>query len=101
MQKQPPDVLFKKSVLKYFTKFTGKHLCQSLFFNKVFLINFIKNEAYGTDVCEISKNTFFTEHLASVTPSDLGNVSQNFQGLVRCISCSRELYKQDKGIRQR
>ena len=25
----------KKSVLKKFTKFTGKHLCQSLFFNKV------------------------------------------------------------------
>ena len=25
----------KKSVLRNFTKFTGKHLCQSLFFNKV------------------------------------------------------------------
>ena len=25
----------KKDVLKNFTKFTGKHLCQSLFFNKV------------------------------------------------------------------
>ena len=70
MQKQPPEVLFEKSVLKHFTKFTGKHLCQSLFFNKVFfLINFTKKEAYGTDVCEISKNTFFTEHLASVTSS--------------------------------
>ena len=31
-QKQPPEVLDKKSVLKNFTKFTGKHLCQSLFF---------------------------------------------------------------------
>ena len=25
----------KKGVLKNFTKFTGKHLCQSLFFNEV------------------------------------------------------------------
>ena len=25
----------KKGVLKNFAKFTGKHLCQSLFFNKV------------------------------------------------------------------
>ena len=25
----------KKSVLRNFAKFTGKHLCQSLFFNKV------------------------------------------------------------------
>ena len=30
-----PEVLSKKGVLRNFTKFTGKHLCQSLFFNKV------------------------------------------------------------------
>ena len=29
------NVFCKKSVLRNFTKFTGKHLCQSLFFNKV------------------------------------------------------------------
>ena len=34
-QKQPPEVFYKKGVLKNFSKFTGKHLCQSLFFNKV------------------------------------------------------------------
>ena len=28
------DVLQKKGVLKKFAKFTGKRLCQSLFFNK-------------------------------------------------------------------
>ena len=28
-------MLYKRGVLKYFPKFTGKHLCQSLFFNKV------------------------------------------------------------------
>ena len=31
LQKQLPDVFYKKDVLKHFTKFTGKHLCQSLF----------------------------------------------------------------------
>ena len=30
-----PDVFFEKGVLKNFAKFKGKHLCQSLFFNKV------------------------------------------------------------------
>ena len=30
-----PEVLYKKSVLKNFAKFRGKHLCRSLFFNKV------------------------------------------------------------------
>ena len=30
-----PKVFYTKGVLKNFTKFTGKHVCQSLFFNKV------------------------------------------------------------------
>ena len=30
-----PEVLQNKGVLRNFAKFTGKHLCQSLFFNKV------------------------------------------------------------------
>ena len=30
----PPEVFCKKGVLRNFTKFTGKHLCQSPFFNK-------------------------------------------------------------------
>ena len=30
-----PEVFCKKSVLKSFTKFKGKHLCRSLFFNKI------------------------------------------------------------------
>ena len=34
-QKPPPEVFYKKGVLRNFTKFTGKQLCQSLFFNKV------------------------------------------------------------------
>ena len=34
-QKQPTEVFLKKDVLRNFTKFTGKQLCQSLFFNKL------------------------------------------------------------------
>ena len=30
-----PEVFCKKDVLKNFAKFTGNHLCQTLFFNKV------------------------------------------------------------------
>ena len=44
-------VLQKKVFLK-FTKFTGKLLCQSLFFNKVEGLRL-----------EIFKNTFFTEQI--------------------------------------
>ena len=34
-QKQPPEAFYKKGVLKNFAKFTGKYLCQNIFFNKV------------------------------------------------------------------
>ena len=34
-QRQPPEVFCKKGVLKSYAKFRGKHLCQSLFFNRV------------------------------------------------------------------
>ena len=35
LYKQPPEVFFQKRCSWNFAKFTGKHLCQSLFFNKV------------------------------------------------------------------
>ena len=35
-QKQPPVVVYLKSVLKIFAKFRGKLMCQSLFFKKVY-----------------------------------------------------------------
>ena len=34
-KKQPHDMFYKKSVLKYLAHFIVKHLCQSLFSNKV------------------------------------------------------------------
>ena len=54
----------KKGVLRNFAKFTWKHLCQSLFFNKVAggACNFIKKETlaqvFSGEFCEISKNNF-------------------------------------------
>ena len=66
-----PEVLCKKDFLKNFAKFTGKHLCHSLFFNKVAGLraqacNFIKKETvalvFSYEFCEIFENTFFKEH---------------------------------------
>ena len=62
-----PEVFCKKSVLRNFTKFTGKHLCQSLFIFSPKTCNYIKKETlaqvFTFEICEISKNTFITEHL--------------------------------------
>ena len=49
----------KKGVLRNFTKFTGKHLCQSVFFNKRETLA----QVFSCEFCEISKNIVFTEHL--------------------------------------
>ena len=65
IQKQQPEVSYKKGVLKNFLNFTGKYLCQSLFFNNIAglgVCNFIKNEvlerAFSCEIYEILKNTF-------------------------------------------
>ena len=51
IQKKPREVFCKKGLLKNFTKFTGKHLCQNLFLNKDFIKkNFIKEKGSDTGV---------------------------------------------------
>ena len=49
----------RKVILKNFAKFTGKHLYQGLFFNKVAGRNFIKKEilvqVFSCEFCEIFK----------------------------------------------
>ena len=75
------EVFCNKGVLRNFAKFTGKHLCESLVFNKVAglrptllkkrlwhrcfpeAFNFTKKETlalvFFCEFCEISKNTFY------------------------------------------
>ena len=49
----------RQGVLRNFAKFTGKHLCQSLFFNKVAgLKKETLGQVFSCEFYEISKNTF-------------------------------------------
>ena len=48
VQEQPPEMFYKKGVLKNFVKFTGKHLCQILFFNKVTSLSLQRYEKRGS-----------------------------------------------------
>ena len=78
----------KKGVLRNFAKFTGKHLCQSLFFNKfAVLCNVTKKETlvqvFSCEFCEISKNAFFTERLWT-TASEKGTHTNESMMLKMC-----------------
>ena len=60
----------RKGVLRNFAKLSGKHLCQSLFFNKVAVLRPVTiskkqtlRQMFSCEFCVISKSKFFTEHL--------------------------------------
>ena len=55
----------KKVVLRYFVKFTGKHLCQSLFLKKlwdsdlqVYLKKILRNKCFPVNVTKFPRATF-------------------------------------------
>ena len=64
------EVFCKKGVLRNFTKFTGKHLCQRLFFNKVaglraatLLKKSLWHRCFPVNFAKFLRTPFFTEHL--------------------------------------
>ena len=64
----------RKGDFRNFTKFTGKHLCHSLFFDKVAgrpACNFIKkrlwHRCFPMNFVEFLRTPFFTEHLWATT----------------------------------
>ena len=94
----------RKGFLRNFTKFTGKHLYQALFFNKVADLrpkacNIIKKEnlaqVLSCELCDISKKTFFAEHLWATTSAlmDPDKIVNYFS----VKSCLRTVYQQYAG----
>ena len=66
VQRQPPEVFYKRSVLKNLAEFMAKQLCQSTFLIKLQasgLRLIIKKETlaqvFSREFCEIFKNTFY------------------------------------------
>ena len=70
MRSSHPEVFCKEGVPRYLTKFTGKHLWQSLFFNKVaglrpatFLKKRLWHRCFPVDSVTFLRIPFYTEHL--------------------------------------
>ena len=82
----------RKSVPRNFIKFTGKYLCQSLFFNKVaalrpatLLKNRLWHRCFPVNFVKFLRTPFYTEHLWWLLP-DCSNFFQFF--LCSTILCS-------------
>ena len=104
-QKQPSKFSIKKGVLKRFAKSTGKHLCQSLFFNKVAGLrpqtcNFIEKETLAQvsscEFCEISRNNFSYRTSPVATSASLWKRSS--QTKIDGMVCSIYLAKYGTGV---
>ena len=69
-----PEVFYKKGILKNFAKILGKHLCRSLFFNKVaggadnIILKETPAQVFCCEFSENFKNTYFVEHLRTAAP---------------------------------
>ena len=64
------EMFFKKGVFKNFAKFTGKHLCQSLFVNKIsglwpatLLKKKLWHKGFPVSFMKFLRTSFFIEHL--------------------------------------
>ena len=66
-----------KGVLRNFAKFTGKHLCQSFFFNKVEACNFVKKETWHSCFPVHFAKFLRTPSLQSTSGRLLLNVAMN------------------------
>ena len=77
------EVFCRKGVIRSFAKFTGKTCTRVSFLIKLqaWACNFIKKETpaqvFSCEFCEITKNTFFTEHLLA-TISAVWNILRCF-----------------------
>ena len=64
-QKLPPEVFYKKAVLKSFANFTGEHLYWSLFLIKLQVFRpepyqeETPTQVFSCEICKIFKNIFF------------------------------------------
>ena len=89
----------KKGILKNFPKFTGKHLRQNLFFNKVaglrpasLLKKRLFHRCFHVNFAKTFKNIFFTKHLRTTASDGFLNwhiyMNQESTLIILWLACS-------------
>ena len=88
-QKQSPNVVCRNGILRNSAKFTGKHLCQSFFFNKAVHLHMWKSFFFQKKLATTLHKFGYVEILlydfSKGTALKLNQVSNSSQSFHRCI----------------
>ena len=80
-KKQPPEVFYKKAVLKNFSILTGKYLCSSLFLIKLRpfrSVTFLKRDFFFCEYCQFLKKLIIKKISERLL---LNNVKRNYSSM--------------------
>ena len=102
-----PEMFCKKAVLRDFPKFTGKHLCQSLFITKVggqgrqFYLKRDPGTGVSCESAKSGKTPFLTEHLRWLLLVLQNRWSYKFPDIHQKISVFKPLFNTVRGLKAR
>ena len=99
-----PEMFCKKAVLRDFPKFTGKHLCQSLFITKVgvqgrqFYLKRTLAQVFPVNFAKFGRTPFLTEHLWWLLLV-LQNRCYKFPNIHQKLSVLKSLFNTVRGLK--
>ena len=95
-------MLCKKGVLKNFAKFTGKHLCQNLFFKKrlknLLLKKTLWHRCFSVNFAKFLRTRFLKEHLQGLLLAD-SLAAERFQKVT--VWCSSKTLVEGKFLKKK
>ena len=102
-----PEMFCKKAVLRDFPKFTGKHLCQSLFITKVgvqgrqFYLKRTLAQVFPVNFAKFGRTPFLTEHLWWLLLVLQNSCSYKFPNIQQKIFVLKSLFNTVRDLKAR
>ena len=100
-----PEMFCKKAALRDFPKFTGKHLCQSLFITKVggqgrqFYLKRTLAQVFPVNFAKFGRTPFLTEHLWWLLLVLQNRCSSKFLDIHQKISVLKSIFNTVRGLK--
>ena len=104
LRKQPLEVSCRKRCLKILANLTGKHLFWTLFFSDLDLQLYyqeILTQVFSCEICKISKNTYFEEHLRTTASEFIGDTTLLNETVLKKHTNGKTNFQDDKEYNQK